>query len=110
MRIALTVGSFANRVLTREVMVASSTSYARTIMQLAAKARVPVIYPSKEYVQNGALLFYGPSLEDECRRAAHFIDEILKGAMPSSLPYRAAQQIRVGHQSENRQSAPHHHP
>ena len=62
------------------------STYARTIVQLAAKARVPVIYPSKEYVQNGALLFYGPSLEDECRRAAHYIDEILKGANPSSLP------------------------
>jgi len=44
---------------------------ADTILGLAAKARIPVRYPSREYAKKGALMFYGPVLQDQCYRRHH---------------------------------------
>ena len=56
------------------------------IAELAAKARLPAIYFNRTQVQEGGLLSYGPDLVENYRRAAVFVDKILKGASPLSYP------------------------
>ena len=56
------------------------------IVAFAAEARLPAIYPFPEFVDDGGLLFYGPSFVDMFRRAATYVDKILKGAKPAGLP------------------------
>ena len=58
----------------------------RRIVTLAAAARLPVLYPYREFVEAGGLLSYGVDLRDSWRRAATFVDKILKGAKPADLP------------------------
>src|SRR5262249_21492073 len=57
-----------------------------TILRLAAKARLPVISGERPYADEGGLMSYGPSYEDQLRRSATYVDRILKGAKPSELP------------------------
>jgi putative ABC transport system substrate-binding protein len=56
------------------------------ISKLAVKNRLPAIYMRREFVEAGGLLAYGPSFSDNYRRAATFVDKILKGAKPADLP------------------------
>ena len=56
------------------------------IAALAAKHRVPAVYPEREYADDGGLLAYGASVPDNFRRAATYVDKILKGAKPADLP------------------------
>lgn len=56
------------------------------INTLALGARLPTIYSGKEYVERGGLMSYGPNYPDLFRRAADFIDKILRGAQPSDFP------------------------
>jgi putative tryptophan/tyrosine transport system substrate-binding protein len=56
------------------------------VADLAAKSRVPAIYPRPEFVEDGGLMTYGVSITDMYRRAAYFVDKILKGARPADLP------------------------
>jgi putative tryptophan/tyrosine transport system substrate-binding protein len=56
------------------------------IVALAAQHRVPAIYPEREYVDDGGLLAYGQDIPDWFRRAATYVDKILKGAKPGNLP------------------------
>ena len=58
----------------------------RTILELAAKHRLPAIYPTREFVENGGLMAYGVSYPDLYRRAATYIDKIFKGAKLANLP------------------------
>jgi putative ABC transport system substrate-binding protein len=57
-----------------------------TLLQLAAKARLAVISGERPYADEGGLLSYGPSYEDQLRRSAGYVDKILKGAKPDGLP------------------------
>jgi putative ABC transport system substrate-binding protein len=52
----------------------------------AATRRLPAMYDWKMYVEAGGLMAYGPSLPDAHRRAATYVDKILKGATPAALP------------------------
>jgi putative ABC transport system substrate-binding protein len=52
----------------------------------AAKSRLPAIYPQGEYVEDGGLMSYGTNVADLYRRAATYVDKILKGAKPADLP------------------------
>ena len=56
------------------------------IADLAAKNRLPTVYASRNYVDVGGLMSYGPNFADLHRRAASSVDKILKGAKPSDLP------------------------
>src|SRR6267378_4069499 len=61
-------------------------SHRTQVADLAAKSRLPAIYPQTEYMDAGGLMFYGPSITDSFRRAATYVDKILKGAKPTELP------------------------
>ena len=58
----------------------------KSVVDLAAKTRLPAMYPWKEFVQAGGLMTYGPNLQDLYRRAATYVDKILKGSKPADLP------------------------
>ena len=58
----------------------------KRIADLALKHKLPAIYGSAEYADAGGLLAYGPSYMDLFRRAALYVDKILKGANPGDLP------------------------
>jgi putative ABC transport system substrate-binding protein len=58
----------------------------RRLVDLAAKNRLPAVYGLREYVDAGGLLSYGPNVGDLYRRAATYVDRILKGAKPGDLP------------------------
>ena len=56
------------------------------IIALAAKYRLPAMYPWRLYVEEGGLMGYAPSLPDMHRRSAYYVDKIFKGAKPADLP------------------------
>jgi putative ABC transport system substrate-binding protein len=56
------------------------------VIELAAKNRFPAIYFALEFAEDGGLMSYGPSITDLFRRAATYVDKILKGAKPADLP------------------------
>jgi putative ABC transport system substrate-binding protein len=58
----------------------------KPIAQLAIKYRLPAIYQEQEFVDKGGLMSYGPDFSELYRRAAYFVDRILKGAKPADLP------------------------
>jgi ABC-type uncharacterized transport system substrate-binding protein len=59
------------------------------IVTLAARYRLPAVYPFPSFVTDGGLICYGPSSTDQYRRAAQYVDRILKGEKPSELPVQA---------------------
>ena len=62
----------------------------KRIVELAGKYRLPAIYPRKEFVDEGGLMSYGEDSTDLYRRAAVYVDKILKGAKPADLPVQQA--------------------
>jgi putative ABC transport system substrate-binding protein len=61
-------------------------SNAARIANLAVKHRLPTMCAVREYVEAGCLISYSTSFSDQLRRAAYFVDRILKGAQPPDLP------------------------
>jgi len=57
-----------------------------TVVALAQAANRPAIYPEREYADDGGLIAYGPNIPDSFRRAAGYVDRILRGANPGELP------------------------
>jgi putative ABC transport system substrate-binding protein len=71
------------------LMVPTSATFTQArgrLVDLAAKGRLPAVYPSREYVDAGGLLAYGPNLRDLFQRSATYVDRILKGTKPADLP------------------------
>jgi putative tryptophan/tyrosine transport system substrate-binding protein len=62
----------------------------KRIVELAVKYRLPAIYFSKEFVDEGGLMFYGVDYDDLYRKAAHYVDKILKGTKPADLSVQQA--------------------
>ena len=62
----------------------------KRIVELAVKYRLPAIYFQKEFVDEGGLMSYGADYDDLYRRAAVYVDKILKGAKPADLPVQQA--------------------
>jgi putative ABC transport system substrate-binding protein len=56
------------------------------VIEQAARLRLPAVYFQPEFVEEGGLASYSPNIEDMCRRAAGYVDKILKGAKPADLP------------------------
>jgi len=65
----------------------------KRMVELAVKYRLPAIYFSKEFVDEGGLMSYGADFDDLFRRAAVYVDKILKGAKPADLPVQQATKI-----------------
>ena len=91
----VTLGQYddAFAVLTRErpdaLFVANSASnyaHRQRIADFAVKSRLPAIYPFREFVEVGGLMSYGANVPDLYRRAAGYVDRILRGARPGDLP------------------------
>ena len=61
-------------------------SQRKQIVELAVKSQLPATYSRREFVEDGGLMTYGPSINDLFRRAATYVDKILKGAKPADLP------------------------
>jgi putative ABC transport system substrate-binding protein len=65
------------------------------VVALAAEHRLPATYVSKDFVQGGGLMSYGPNWPDQFRRAAGYVDKILKGAKPADLPIEAPEKFEL---------------
>ena len=67
----------------------AATVHRDLIFELAARHRLPAVYNSRFYVANGGLISYGPDFVDQFRRAAGYVDRILRGEKPEELPVQA---------------------
>jgi putative ABC transport system substrate-binding protein len=83
----------AFRVIARDRIDALITSpgplmsfHRKTILQLVEQNRLPAIHPAQDWASGGGLISYGANVEDQYRRAAVYVDKILKGAKPADLP------------------------
>jgi putative ABC transport system substrate-binding protein len=61
-------------------------THQRQIIELAAKNRLPAIYPYREFTEGGGLMTYSTNRTEMYRRSAMFVDKILRGARPGDLP------------------------
>ena len=71
------------------INILSSTflsAHRKELVSNGEKSRLPVIYPNTSFVEDGGLMSYGPNTADNYRRAATYVDKILKGAKPADLP------------------------
>ena len=68
---------------------ALSAAHRDLIITLAARHKLPAVYQERNYVTAGGLISYGPNFIDQLRRAASYVDRILKGAKPADLPVQA---------------------
>jgi putative ABC transport system substrate-binding protein len=66
-----------------------SVVYRRSIIELAARHKLPAVYIGRTFVADGGLISYGPNLVEQTRQAALYVDRILKGEKPGSLPVQA---------------------
>jgi ABC-type uncharacterized transport system substrate-binding protein len=64
-----------------------------TIVALASAARIPTIYPEREYADGGGLIAYGANVPDHFRQAADYVDRILRGAKPADLPINQSSKL-----------------
>ena len=72
------------------VVVSSTATIQRDLLiKLAARYRLPAVYPYRFFVDAGGLMSYGPNLLDGYRRSASYVDRILKGEKPADLPVQA---------------------
>ena len=77
------------------------------IIALAAQHKLPAVFPERFFAAAGGLISYGPDQVDQFRRAAGYVDRILKGEKPADLPVQAPTKYRTGHQPQDRQDARH---
>jgi putative ABC transport system substrate-binding protein len=68
---------------------ASASAHRDLIITLAARHKLPAVYIQRFYVEAGGLISYGPNFYDQYRRAAAYVDRILKGEKPADLPVQA---------------------
>ena len=71
------------------------TSYQKQIVELAASNQLPVMYGTRLFVDAGGLMVYGPDIPDHYRRAAGYVDKILKGAKPADLPVQQPTKLEL---------------
>jgi ABC-type uncharacterized transport system substrate-binding protein len=79
------------------IMTTTATTFfaeRKRIVELATKYRLPAIYYQEEFVDDGGLMSYGVEHDDLYRKAAHYVDKILKGAKPADLPVQQATKFK----------------
>ena len=69
------------------------TANRKRIVEFAAKNRLPAMYHNEDFIEEGGLMSYAPSLLDLYRRAAIYVDKILKGSKPADLPVELADEV-----------------
>jgi|SRR5262245_44246482 len=67
----------------------------KEIPELAVRSRLPTVFRDREHVQAGGLMAYGPNIPELFRRAATYVDKILKGAKPRDLPVEQPTKIEL---------------
>jgi putative ABC transport system substrate-binding protein len=85
----------ADALLVMEDALVLSTRLGRRLADLAATSRLPAMYSWREYVDAGGVMAYGPSLQETYRRAATYVDKLLKGAKPADLPVEQPTQFEL---------------
>jgi putative ABC transport system substrate-binding protein len=75
--------------------IATFFSERKRIIDLAARHRLPAVYTTRSFVEDGGLMAYGADLTELLRRAASYADRILKGARPSELPVEQATKFEL---------------
>ena len=71
------------------VTTGGTAAHRKLIISLAARHKLPSIYPYRYYAVDGGLISYGPNTNDPVRRAAGYVDRILKGEKPADMPVQA---------------------
>ena len=66
-----------------------TAAHRKLIISLAARYKLPSVYPYRYYAVDGGLISYGPNTHDPVRRAAGYVDRILKGEKPADMPVQA---------------------
>ena len=102
------IAAFARSANGGLILVGPPSSVARyfdLIITLAAQHRLPAVYSNRFFVTRGGLINYGVDSIDQYRRAAGYIDRILKGEKPADLPVQAPTKYRTRHQPQDRQGA-----
>jgi len=86
-----TIMTFANSPNGGLIITASGLAYIHRdrIIKLAAEHRLPAVYFERAFVEAGGLVSYGPDLIDQFRRAAGYVDRVLKGEKPADMPVQA---------------------
>jgi putative ABC transport system substrate-binding protein len=74
---------------------ALTTEHRRTLVDLAARSRVPAMWGERQFVEAGGLMSYAVNFFDEVRRAAAYVDKILRGARPADLPVERPTQFEL---------------
>jgi putative ABC transport system substrate-binding protein len=72
-----------------------TTLHRHTIVTIATHHRLPAVYPFRYFAAEGGLISYGPDLSDQYRRAAGYVDRILKGEKPADLPVQKPAKYRL---------------
>jgi putative tryptophan/tyrosine transport system substrate-binding protein len=67
----------------------------KRLAELAVRGRMPTVMPTRDFAEAGALIAYGADLEDSFRRAANYVDKIIKGANPAELPVEQASKFEL---------------
>ena len=69
--------------------------YSKSAFDLFARYKLPAIYPYRYYATDGGLISYGPNTHEPIRRAAAYVDRILKGEKPGDLPVQAPDKFEL---------------
>jgi putative ABC transport system substrate-binding protein len=71
------------------------STHSKRIIDLAAKHRLPVIYPQRQWPDTGGLMSYGANITDSYRQLATYVDRLLKGAKPADLPVERSRKLEL---------------
>jgi putative tryptophan/tyrosine transport system substrate-binding protein len=95
--IAGTIDSVAGRGATGLLVLPDALFWneRKTILARATALRLPAVYPEREYADDGGLIAYGPSVAENFRRAAGYVDRILRGAKPAELPVQQPSKFQL---------------
>jgi putative ABC transport system substrate-binding protein len=72
-----------------------TAAYRNLIIALAARHRLPAVFPYRYFITNGGLISYGPEPTEQFQRAAEYVSRILNGEKPANLPVQAATKVKL---------------